>query len=812
MSGQRNNLLSKAAIKALGLLKPAPEVYNVENVPDFKEEFSKLFKGLGLMKSKYKIALREDATPFCLYTPRRIPHPLLPKVKEKLQEMVQQEVISPVTTPTDWCSGMVNAMKRNGDVRICVDLTPLNKAVKREIHPMASVDENLAKLRGSTVFTKLDANSGFWQLPLDEESRLLTTFVTPFGRYCFNRLPFGISSAPEIFQRTMSIILEGLEGVVSHMDDILIHGPTQGIHDQRVRTVLRRLQDEGITLNNKCEFSKKQIKFLGHVISEKGIEADPEKTKAIQEYPRPTSVTELQRFNGMVNQLAKFLPNLATINEPLRQLLKKSQQWLWDQPQEDSFQTIKGKLVSTDVLAHYNPNEKCIVAADACRDGLGAVLLQIDPSGYRRPIAYASRSLSDTEKRYAVIEKEALAATWACEKFQDYILGTSFTLETDHRPLVPLLSSTDLSKLPPRILRFCLRLARYSPEVTYVQGSRHYTADALSRAPVSSPMEDDFSFVEEVEAFQEANFKFIPATERRLEEIRTAQGADSICRQVVTYCQEGWPPITPSQPLLKPYWEKKQHLTVNRGLLMFNNRIVIPTSLQLEVLDALHEGHLGITKCRGRASYSVWWPLISKQIEAMVNKCMTCAKLRPEPKESLIPMSYTGRNPWSQVGTDLFELEGKTYIIAVDYSSRWFEFRELKTTSSGAAIRALSEIFSIHGIPDTVVSDNGPQYSSKEFQEFAKDWGFSHVTSSPLHPQANGEAERAVQTAKNILKKNANPYLGLLAYRSAPLRNGLTPSEILMNRKLKTKLPVLPDILQPKEIDQEQLQKKRARI
>ena len=241
---------------------------------------------------------------------------------------------------------------------------------------------------------------------------------------------------------------------------------------------------------------------------------------------------------------------------------------------------------------------------------------------------------------------------------------------------------------------------------------------------------------------------------------------------------------------------------------MFNNRIVIPASLQLEVLNALHEGHLGITMCQGRASYSVWWPLITKQIEAMVNKCHTCAKLRPEPRESLMAMSFPVKQPWSRIGTDLFEIEGKSYIIAVDYTSRWFEFRELKTTSSGAVIRALSEIFSTHLIPDTVISDNGPQYSSHEFQEFAKDWGFSHVTSSPLHPQANGEAERAVQTAKNILKKNSNPYLGLLAYRSAPLRNGLTPSELLMNRKIKTKLPVHPDILQPKDIDKEKLQKK----
>ena len=259
---------------------------------------------------------------------------------------------------------------------------------------MASVDENLAKIQNSRFFSKLDANSGFWQIPLDPGSRLLTTFITPFGRYCFNRLPFGISSAPEIFQRTMSQILEGLEGVVCHMDDILVHAPSQELHDIRLQAVLQRLQDAGLTLNNKCEFSKTEMSFLGHIISGEGIRADPQKIKSILEFPTPENVTDLQRFNGMVNQLAKFLPNLAVINEPLRQLLRKENQWLWGQPQETAFKTLKEKLTSTEVLAHYNTNKPCIVASDASQHGIGAVLLQDDDQGNRRPMLCFSFSNS----------------------------------------------------------------------------------------------------------------------------------------------------------------------------------------------------------------------------------------------------------------------------------------------------------------------------------------------------------------------------------------------------------------------------------
>ena len=210
---------------------------------DFKAEFPALFSGLGKLKTECHITHRPDAIPFCLYNPRKIPHPLIPKVKSHIETILQQGVISPLTAPTEWCAGIVPVLKTNGSVLICVDLTHLNKAVQREINPMPSVDENLAKLGDSKIFSKLDANSEFWQIPLDDESKLL--FVTPFGRFCFNRLPFGISSAPEIFQRTMSKILEGSEGTLCQMDDVLIHGVDQSEHDGRVRAVLHRLQEAG---------------------------------------------------------------------------------------------------------------------------------------------------------------------------------------------------------------------------------------------------------------------------------------------------------------------------------------------------------------------------------------------------------------------------------------------------------------------------------------------------------------------------------------------------------------------------------------
>ena len=798
---QECSLLSRQACHKLGLITRVNVNEVSESRVDFREEFPKLFRSLGKVKDQYtyNIKLCEDANPVCLYTPRRIPHPLLPKVKLEIEKMVKQGVISPVKSPTKWCSGLVCVPKPNGSVRVCVDLTAVNKSVQREIHPMASVDDSLAKLGSckSTYFTKLDANSGFWQIPLDQESRLLTTFLTPWGRFSFNRIPFGISSASEIFQRMMSEVLEGLDGVICHMDDILIHSPTYEDHVKQVRAVLQRLSEVGITLNSKCEFFKQRIKFLGYLVDASGRHADPDKTSAITEFPAPTNLTELQRFMGTVNRLGKFVPSLADLTEPMRQLMRKESAWYWGPDQDRSFQKVKEVLVSPEVLAHYNPQLPTIVAADASCVGIGAVLMQIQENGKRRPVAYASRSLTDTERRYATIEKEALAATWACEKFSDYVTGLDFLLETDHKPLVPLLSSKELAKMPARIQRFKMRMMRFNPRIQHVSGKQQIIADALSRAPTGHPSEVDLILIAEVETYADTILTALPATEQRLQQLITAQKVDEMCIRIREYCTTGWPAYMPHLPLLRPYWENRGHFAIVDNILLYDDRLVIPQSMRLEILESIHQGHLGVSKCRARARVSVWWPGMSKIIEEMVSKCVTCAINRPIQKEPLMPSALPDR-PWQRLGSDLFHYRGKTHMIVVDYYSRWIEVKRLKDETSQSVIDALKDLFAQHGFPEILISDNGPQYSASQFQQFAKAYGFNHVTSSPNFPQANGEAERAVRTIKTLLRKNQDDiYLALLIYRSTPLHNGFSPSELLMGRKLRTQIPTLPKKLLP---------------
>ena len=687
--------------------------------------------------------------------------------------------------------------KPNNTVRICVDLTHLNKSVCRERHPLPAVEQTLAQLAGARVFSKLDANSGFWQIPLSQESALLTTFITPFGCYCFHRLPFGITSAPEHFQRRMSDLLSDLDGVVCMIDDVLVHGRTVEEHDKRLVAVLHRLEQAGLTLNQeKCRFSQSQVKFLGQVVDQSGIRPDPEKIQAIQSVRPPNNVGDVRRFLGMVNHLSKFSPNLAEKSKPLRELLVKQNDWVWGDPQIQAFQDIQQALTSSPVLSLFDPNRETVVSADASSHGLGAVLLHKQPDG---------------EKRYAQIEKEALAFTWGCERFSDYLLGLTFHIQTDHKPLVPLFSSKNLDELPIRVQRFRLRMMRFDFTISHVPGKSLLVADALSRAPSTDPVDSDILLQLETSAYVNSVVQNLPASTRQLERIKQHQEEDEVCRQVAAYCQSGWPSKQAISGAVRLYHPVATELSVENGLLMRGNRIVIPAALRLEMLDKLHTGHQGISKCRERARQSIWWPGLSKQLEELVKCCSECCQAQNQRSEPLIPTSLP-ELPWQKVATDLLEWRKHTYMLIVDYYSRFIKIAQLKHTTAEEVIVHTKSIFARHGVPEIVVSDNGPQYSSEAYAKFAQEFQFEHITSSPHYPQSNGESERAVKTVKSLLKKEGDPYLALMSYRATPLQNRFSPSELLMSRRLRTTVPMTQELLRPQVPDSKSLRERDGRL
>ncbi|XP_065176961.1 uncharacterized protein K02A2.6-like [Sycon ciliatum] len=802
-------LLGRPAIVALDLLDVKADISEVSSgirdTATARAAYPDLFKPLGRFTGEpHCIRLEEGAKPFALSCPRdNVAIPLMPIVKAELEKMEKQGVIVPVDEPTDWCAGLVVVAKPGGEaVRLCVDYTRLNQHVRREQFVLPAVDHTLGQLGGAKYFTKLDANSGFYQVPLAKESQKLTTFITPFGRFMFTRLPFGICSAPEHFQKRMARILNGVVGTACQMDDALVFGSTEEEHDNRLHQVLQRLSDNGVTLNpDKCLFKVTSAKFLGHIIDQDGIHSDPQKVQGIQDFTPCQDVADVRSFLGLVNQLGKFSPSLASVSQPIRDLLKKGNAWSWGPPQQSAFEEIKALLSCTPVLALYSPEYPTIVSADASSYGLGAVIKQQQPSGDWKPVSFQSRALLPAERRYAQIEKEALGLTWACNRFSDYLIGKRFTLETDHKPLVPLFSTSALDSIPPRVLRFRLNLMRFDFDIVHIPGKDLIVADALSRSPASRPLSaDDVRLLDDAEAFLDSVVSHLPASDARLSEIQHQQAQDPVCQHLVQYTLSGWPSLQSAPVSVKPYYASRQSFCITDGLLLYGSRIVIPDQLRPEVLQQLHAGHLGITKTRERARQSVWWPGLSAQLADIVSNCQACARDKPTPMEPLLS-SRLPEFPWQEVAADFMQFQGSQYLVVVDYYSRWIELAQMSRTSAASLITQLKSMFARHGNPDVFVSDNGPPFTSAEVSAWLQEQGTTQRTSSPLHPQGNGLVERAVQTLKHLLVRGGDPYVALQSYRASPLAHGFSPAELLMGRRIQTRLPMSADVRRPYLVD-----------
>ena len=407
---------------------------------------------------------------------------------------------------------MVVVPKKDGKLRICLDPRDLNKAIRREHYPLPTIEDVATRLYGAKVFTVLDVRKGFWHVELEAESSFLTTFNTPFGRYRWKRMPFGICSAPEVFQRRMHQLIEGLRGVEVVADDFVVvgSGDTQESavkdHDLNLERFLQRCATKGVKLNhNKVSLRRKEVPFIGHVATDKGLCVDPAKVRAIAEMPQPADVAGVQRLLGMAQYLAKFLPHLSDVTKPLRELTQKEVAWVWEEPQTRAFEDLKKAIASTPILQYYNLAEEATLQCDASQTGLGAALMQ-----NRQPVAYASRALTDTETRYAQIEKELLAIVFACDRFDAYIYGRNVVhVESDHQPL-ELIMRKSLGDAPKRLQRMLLQLQKYSLNVHYKKGTQMHLADTLSRAYIP-----EVSACTEVQELEEINHTTVPSNHPR---------------------------------------------------------------------------------------------------------------------------------------------------------------------------------------------------------------------------------------------------------------------------------------------------------
>lgn len=723
---------------------------------------------------------------------RRVPIAVKSKLKDELSTLVDQGVITSVTEPTDWCSQMSVQTKKSGKLRICIDPRPLNEVLQRERYPLQTMEDILPELSKAKVFSKVDLAQGYHHCVLDEESSYLTTFITPFGRYRWIRLPFGTKVSSEIFQRKLMESLEGLEGVACIADDILVYGISDEDHGVKLKNLLQRCQQKHIKLNKeKSVFQTNEVEFMGHRISSEGLKPDEKKVEAILKMEKPTDTEGARRLQGTVNYLAKFLPKLSTVMEPIRRLTHQDVKWEWTEEHDRALEEIKTLATSAPVLAYYEPNKNLVIQCDASSTGLGAALLQ---DGH--PLAYASRALTDTECGYAQIEKECLAIVFALERFHQYTFGRKTIVLSDHKPLESIVRKP-LHKAPKRIQGMLLRLLQYDTEVEYTKGKEMYIADTLSRAYLkdSDESSDQFSQVNAV-----GHLRINPAS---LQDLRDATHKDEDMVTLKSIILQGWPENkqdVPSQTT--PYFAFRDELSVHDGLIFKGERIVVPKSMRSKMKERLHNSHLGSESMLRRARECVYWPGMTAEIKQITESCDTCQTFgRAQQRETLEPIEVN--YPWEVVGTDLFVWHNKDYLLTIDYFSGFWEVDRLQTTSANAVIKCMKQHFSRYGIPSKVVSDNGPQYSGQEFAEFAKTWEFEHCTSAPGHPNANGKAESGVKAAKIMMDKSAksktDPFIALMEIRNTPTQGtDSSPSQRLMNRRTRTLIPMTQKLLAPR--------------
>jgi transposase InsO family protein len=671
-----------------------------------------------------------------------------------------------VTDPNPgWVSPIVPVGKSNGDLRLCVDMRKANLAIVREAYPLPTFEKIVARLRKATVFSKLDLKNAYHQVEITPDSRHITTFTTCRGLFRYTRLMFGISCAPEKFQKIIDRVLQDCDGAVAYIDDVLIFGVNEQEHDERLEKVLNVFQQYDILLNRaKCIFKSSEVVFMGHKLSSAGISPLESKIEAIKRFREPENMEEVRSFLGLVQYHARFIPDLASKSEPLRILLKNDQPFVWDEAQRKAFRLLKGCISSEDTLGYFDILDKTKLICDASPVGLGAVLLQEDrESQTSRIIAYASRSLSEVEKKYYQTEKEALSLVWGVERFKYYLMGLQFELVTDCKPLEFLF--TPGSKPCARIERWILRLQSFHYTVKFKPGKTN-VADPLSRLVVQKMTRE---FDKDTEEYV---FHVITAVNSKvfsLEEFKEHTLSDNQLNLLKDALKtDRW------DKMVAPFHAFRTEICEHDDFLLRGTRLIPPGILRKRIVEIAHEGHLGMTKMKQRLRASYWWPGMDKEVESFVKNCRSCILVgAPDPPPPVARRELPD-GAWQHLAVDFLGPLGRQseYVfVVVDYFSRFMELVIMKTTTTDRVILALRTMIGRYGYPISITADNGPQFRSLEFANFCRDEGIILNLTTPYWPQANGEVERQnrslLKRIKISIQEDSDWKEDLLKYQAA---------------------------------------------
>ena len=752
---------------------------------------------------KHKIDV-ENCTPIRI-PPRRLPLARRDEVQEMVNTMKEKGVIEESQSP--WCSPIVLVKKKDGSTRFCVDYRRLNDVTKKDSYPLPRIDETLVSLSGSKWFSTLDLNSGYWQVVMDEQDKEKTAFSAGQNLYQFTVMPFGLCNAPATFERLMEFVLRGLTGstCLVYLDDIIVLGTCFEDHIAKLTDVFERLRQAGLKLScKKCQLFQKEAKYLGHIVSENGVETDPEKIKSIKEWPIPSNKKQLKSFLGLCAYYRRFIEGFSSIAKPLYSLTEDRADFVWDHLCQNAFGKLRLKLIEAPILAYPIAGGNFILDCDASDHGIGGVLSQIQ-NGQEKVIEYYSKTLSKSERNYCVTRRELLAAVKAVEHFSCYLYGRHFKIRSDHSALKWLLNFKNPEG---QVARWIERLQPYDFEITHRAGRSHSNADALSRRPCST----DCTQCRKCESCD------VKVVKTRTVEVEIQQDSDDEISLVKQWVEKGlrpaWEFVTPHNEAIKQFWSIFKTLSIENGYLIrkvtrangTNHQIIVPQVKRAEILEEAHNspsgGHFGFKKTLSKIQSRFYWPGYRMDVQIWCAKCIVCHERKGPNRRNRGPLKPINIGvPFEKVGMDILgpfpvTARGNKFVLVImDYFTKWPEAIPIPDmTAETVAAVFVDRWVSNFGVPYEVHSDQGRNFESELMNRTLELVGTGKTRTTPLHPQSDGLVERYNQTLLDYLAKFIDSEqsnwdillrLALMAYRSAEHEStGFSPSIMLFGREM----------------------------
>lgn len=741
-----------AAVEASGLLDDAPVQDNSpalkldhldstqkEKIQTLLNQYQLLFDGgeetIGHIPNIQHRIETGDAAPVSTRQ-WRLPQATRNVIREQCNSMLRAGVIEPSTSP--WLSPVVLVKKKGGALRFCVDYRKLNQITTADTYPLPRIDELLDELSPTDTFTTLDARAAYWSVDVHPDDRPKTAFSDGYRLFQFRRLPFGLSTAPTTFQRTMNFVLSPVLGrhTLAYLDDIVVYSRGFEQHLKDLEETLQLLMVAGLKLNaEKCTIAATSISFLGFTISPEGVAPDREKVVAIMETPAPRTIKEVRRFLGATGFFRKHIEGYANIAAPLHLLLKKGQRWKWEEDQQQAFVKLKEKLAKAPVLKQPDFTRPFELHTDASSLALGAVLLQRDDQGAPHAIAYYSRKLRDPETRYPAIDCEALAVVEGVRVFDPYLYGRKFFVFTDHRPLVYIFKQRTKS---PRMTRYAHDLSFYDFDIRYKEGPTNYVPDLLSRqvAPVD---------VNELSA----------------EKLAEEQHEDLKFKDILCYLKEG---TVPKKKLPMPLSDFELKDGVLYRLRHMPGKIIyqlcVPQKLQDSALKTAHTPplamHPGIHRTYENLRGMFYWPNMLQDVRHYVERCLTCQQSRGVAQRVPMAEAPLALYPLERVSMDILDVSQapmKWALTIVDQHTRFIQIVPMKDITASRVHQAfLDHWVTYFGPPRIIQTDNGRQFIAQIFNELVELLQSSHHFTIRYHPQANGLVERTNRVVKAALR------------------------------------------------------------